>query len=493
MNELPTALYDAAGTRALDEAAIAELGIDGYELMRRAGHDAYQVLCRRWPDAHRLAIVCGPGNNGGDGYVVAELAARDGKTVRLWSIRSPRSDAARAARRDAEAVGVPIVPTRGEALERCDLVIDALLGTGLSRAPEGDTADAIRSMNEADAPVFSLDLPSGLVADTGAVPGVVVEAAGTSTFIGLKLGLLTGRGPEVAGVVHFHDLGAPSSAYDVVRPVATRIGGVRVRGWLPRRRRCAHKGDHGHVVLVGGNDGMTGALAIAARAAARSGAGLVTAATRARNTTDVNRHQDEIMTAAVDDASALETVLSGRRAFAIGPGLGRDGWAASLVERAVSMAIPCVVDADALNLLAGSGARRDDWVLTPHPGEAARLLDISTAEVAGNRPGAVREIVRRYGGVCVLKGCGTLVGDCETLYLCDAGNPGMGTGGMGDCLTGVITGLLGQGLSPLTAAASATWLHATAGDHEARANGMIGMLATDLLPWVRRLMEPVDE
>ncbi len=493
MNELPTNLYDAAGTRTLDEAVITGHGVDGYELMRRAGIEAYRVLCRRWPDAHRLVILCGSGNNGGDGYVVAGLAARDGKSVHAWALKPPRSDSARQALQDAEAAGVSIAATPGDAVARCDLVVDALLGTGLSRAPEGEAAAAIATINGIDAPVFALDIPSGLNADTGAARSAVVEATATSTFIGLKLGLLTGRGPEVAGTVHFHDLGVPRVVYDAVPPVATRIGGARVRAWLPRRRRCAHKGDHGHVVLVGGNDGMTGALAIASRAAARSGAGLVTAATRARNTLAVNRQQAEIMTAAVDDAGALETVLSGRDAFAIGPGLGRDAWAESLLARAATANLPCVVDADALNLLAGSGIRRDDWVLTPHPGEAARLLDTTTAAVADDRPGTVREIVRRYGGVCVLKGCGTLVGDHDTLYLCDAGNPGMGSGGMGDCLTGIIASLLGQGLSPVSAAASGAWLHATAADCEARANGTVGMLATDLLPWLRRLMEPADE
>lgn len=461
--------------------------------MNRAGSEAYAVMRRNWPKARRPVVFCGSGNNGGDGYVVASLAARDGLPVIAVAIGEPRSQEASRARDEAVACGVIVVDTADDGLAKCDLIIDGILGTGLSRAPEGTAATAIVSINACGAPVFSLDIPSGLDADGGHVPGVVVQADATSTFIGMKIGLLTGLGPEVAGTLYFHDLGVPAAIYREIPPLAERIVAERVRRWLPHRRRCAHKGLHGHVVVVGGNRGMSGALRIASEAAARCGAGLVTALTRAEHSGMINIGRPEIMVSGVTDADALDGLLEGRDALAIGPGLGRDEWARSLFDRALTCNLPRVIDADALNLLAGSGCRDAGWILTPHPGEAARLLDCGVDDIASNRIEAARAIVTRHGGVCVLKGCGTIVAGKSAVFVCDRGNPGMAGGGMGDCLTGMLAALLGQGLEPLQAAVCGVWLHARAADREAVANGAVGMLATDLFPWIRLLREdPVD-
>ncbi|MCZ7599072.1 MAG: NAD(P)H-hydrate dehydratase [Gammaproteobacteria bacterium] len=493
MIDLPTALYDAAGARALDDRAIRIHGIDGYELMSRAGAAAWDTARRLWPGARRIVVVCGKGNNGGDGYVVAALAARDGLSVEMAALGEPRSDESARARRFAAEQGVDAVPIDDVDFGAADLVVDGVLGTGLAQAPADAAAVAIGKINACASPVLALDIPSGLDSDTGCAPGVAVKARATCTFIGLKLGLVTGVGPELAGEVVHDGLGVPAAVFDEVPCAARRIDRTLVESWLPRRSRCAHKGEQGHVMLVGGNEGMTGALRIAAEAAARSGAGLVTAATRSRHAMFINIAQPEIMVSGVDDGDALTRMGEGRQAIGIGPGLGLDEWAASLLDRALAAGVPMVADADALNLLAAGRTPPPGTVLTPHPGEAARLLGVGTREISRDRPGSARDIARRYRCVCVLKGCGTVVTDGDVLYVCDRGNPGMATGGMGDCLTGIITALLGRGLAPLRAAVCGTRLHAAAADLEAAAHGMAGMLATDLLPHLRTLLEPHDD
>jgi hydroxyethylthiazole kinase-like uncharacterized protein yjeF len=493
MIDLPTALYDAAGTRALDGEAIRVHGIGAFELMHRAGVEAYRAMRRLWPDVHRVAVVCGPGNNGGDGYVLAALAARDGMAVRLTAWSEPHSPESKQARRLAGEAGVGVTPLAEADFDRCDLVVDGILGTGLSRAPEGPVADAINRVNDCPVPVFSLDVPSGLDADTGAAPGRAVRAAATSTFIGLKVGLLTGIGPELAGRLFYHGLGVPRAVFESVSPAATRICRELVGTWLPRRSRCVHKGNQGHVVLIGGNDGMTGALRIASETAARCGAGLVTAATRGRHTAAINVGQPEIMVRAAETPADLLRILAGRQAIGIGPGLGRDAWAGSLLGAALDSNLPAVLDADALNLLANQEVSPGPRVLTPHPGEAARLLGETTEAISRDRIAAARAIAERYGAVCVLKGCGTVVTDAASLYVCDRGNPGMATGGMGDSLTGVIASLMAQGLEPLRAAVCGVWLHASAADREAARHGTVGLLATDLFPALRQLMAVGDE
>ncbi len=492
MSDLPTSVYDAAGARALDDVALSSGWLADDELMRRAGREAFRVLGARWPDAGRIVIACGAGNNGGDGYVVAELAARAGLSVRLVALAEPRGEVARRCRASALAAGATLQALAPGWADDADVVVDALLGTGFARAPSGDLEAAIVAINRQPAPVLALDMPSGLDASTGAAPGVAVRADVTCTFIALKLGLFTGEGPELAGTLCCHDLGLPSSVYRAVPAVATRITRHQVQQWLPRRGRCAHKGRQGRVVLVGGAEGMTGALLVAARAAARGGAGLVTAAGLDARIGLLAAHQPELMTLAVDDQQALGGLLDRCQAFGIGPGLGHGAIARALLQTALASDCAGVIDADALHLLAaGEGGPRR--LLTPHPGEAARLLGVGVAEVAADRPGAVRCMARAHRCVVLLKGCGTLVSDGDTTYLCDAGNPGMATGGMGDCLTGLATALLGQGMPALAAAASAAWLHATAADLEVADHGMSGLLATDLLPRIRLLMEPGDD
>jgi NAD(P)H-hydrate epimerase len=342
-------------------------------------------------------------------------------------------------------------------------------------------------MQTCAAPVLALDLPSGLDADTGRIWGVAVRAAATLTFIGLKAGLFTGAGRDCCGAIYFDDLAAPAEVFDGIPPLALRITRDDLQGRMPRRARHAHKGDAGHVLLVGGAPGMGGAMRLAGEAAYRAGAGLVRLATHGSHAASLIAGRPELMAHAVTSAQDLRHLLKTSSILAVGPGLGQDSWARTLWAAALDTPDLQMVDADALTLLAQDPVRRDDWILTPHPGEAARLLGCSTADIQHDRFAAVREIAVSFGGVCVLKGSGTLIaqdGD-GTPWLCDRGNPGMASGGSGDVLTGVIAGLCAQGLAPLSAARLGVWVHAGAGDAAAAQAGEIGMLACDLFPFIR--------
>ena len=452
---LPERLYTAAQSRELDRAAIEAAGIPGFTLMQRAGAAAFDLLLRRWSGAGRVVVVCGGGNNGGDGYIVAARCRRIGMEVVLPALGEPGTDDARAARRQYL-----------------------------------DAAEMLSAINRCGAPVLALDIPSGLDSDSGFPLGETVRADATITFIGVKTGLLTGSGPEYAGELAFDDLGVPAAVFAEIPPAARRI--VPDSLLTPGRGRDAHKGRTGHALIVGGDHGMAGAALMAAQAAARAGAGLVTAATRPAHASWFPMSRPEIMTGAVETPPDLEPALKRATTVAVGPGLGRGEWGRALLAQVLDAGLPVVVDADGLDLLAWRPRKRGNWVLTPHPGEAARLLDCTAVEIQRDRLGSVREIASRYGGICVLKGPGTLVaGEAGLVDLCDRGNPGMASGGMGDVLTGVIAGLLAQGLEPRAAARLGVWLHSAAADEEAAAGGETGMLATDLLPRIRALLNQV--
>ncbi|HXH03118.1 MAG TPA: NAD(P)H-hydrate dehydratase [Candidatus Competibacteraceae bacterium] len=490
---LPSALYRAAQVREIDRRAIQEHGIPGYELMCRAGAAAYATLCRRWP-AGPLTVLCGAGNNGGDGYVIARLAQQDGRPVRLLYLQDPhrlRGDAY-TAYAAAAASGVPMAPFAAAGLVGAAVIVDALLGTGLTRPVEGIWRAAIEAINTQPAPVLAVDIPSGLCADSGAALGLAVRAAVTVTFIALKRGLFTGQGPDCSGALCYADLGVPPAWYADLEPAARRYAGEDLPVLLPPRLRGAHKGRYGHVLVVGGEHGMAGAARMCAEAAARCGAGLVSLATRPEHAAWMALARPELMAHGIPDAAALEPLLRRASVVALGPGLGRGEWGRALFERVLESTLPLVVDADGLNLLAERPRRRERWILTPHPGEAARLLNASVAEVEADRFHAATELARRYGGVTVLKGAGSLIAaDAadSVPWVNQSGNPGMATGGMGDVLTGVIAALLAQGLPPTDAARAAVYLHGRAGDLAA-ADGERGLLASDLFPHLRRLVNP---
>ncbi|GAB2506976.1 bifunctional ADP-dependent NAD(P)H-hydrate dehydratase/NAD(P)H-hydrate epimerase [Pseudoxanthomonas sangjuensis] len=486
-----TPLYDTAAARALDARATGLLGGDGYELMQRAGQAGWQYVLQHWPEAMRIAVVCGPGNNGGDGYVLARLARQSRRQVRVVHLPAhvPRSELAQRACTDYVAAGgrIDLFPEAG--LEG-DLVVDALFGIGLSRAPDADAAALIDAINAQPAPVFSLDVPSGLDADRGSAPGSAVVADCTLQFISPHVGLRTGDALECAGEVQLDGLDVPAATFDAASPCAMLLAGESLAQWLPPRRRNTHKGESGRVLCIGGDHGHGGAIALCAVAALRTGCGLLTVATRERHVPVVLARRPEAMAAAVESDEDLWPLLASPDAIAVGPGLGQGDWARAVLHLALQSGKPLVVDADALNLLATWPHQLHDAILTPHPGEAARLLGISTAEVQRDRYAAARAIAQRYGATVVLKGAGTIVAAPDAMpRVIGAGNPGMAVGGMGDLLTGVVASLRGQGLSAFDAASAGALLHSLAGDAAAE-QGERGLLPSDLLPHLRRLANP---
>lgn len=485
---LPEALYSGAQVRELDRRAIAQHAIPGAVLMQRAGDAAFTLLRTRWPRARRIAVLCGPGNNGGDGYVVARLCREAGLDPFVLSLGTPteRPGDAAAARAACLAAGIPVREFDAARLREGEVIVDALLGIGIERAVTGEWRSVIEAINSASVPVLALDIPSGLHADTGAVLGAAVRAHATLSFIGLKAGLFIGAGREHAGEIFFDTLDVPAATYADTRPFARRIIRESLHGLLQPRARDTHKGDAGRVLVIGGGRGMPGAVRLAGEAAYRAGAGLVTLATHPGHAGSASLSCPELIAYGVTSAKTLRPLLERADVVALGPGLGQDPWSRALFTAALKTRQPLVIDADGLNLLARRPVRRADWILTPHPGEAARLLGSTPAKIQRDRFAAARAIATRYGGVCVLKGSGTLIATASdpVIALCDRGNPGMASGGTGDILTGVIAALRAQGLSPADAAHLGVWLHASAGDAAAR-GGEIGLMASDLLPYLR--------
>ncbi|HEY5682410.1 MAG TPA: NAD(P)H-hydrate dehydratase [Sulfuricaulis sp.] len=486
--DLPEALYTAAQVRELDRLAIEARKIPGATLMQRAGEAAFDLLRARWPRARRVAVVCGSGNNGGDGYVIARLAREYGLTVIALGLDTPekiKGDAA-AARKKAKSAGVAMRNFQADLLGGQDIIVDALLGTGLEREVDGEWCAAIEAINHSHIPVLAVDIPSGLNADTGRVMGAVVRASATMTFIGLKPGLFTGTGREHAGEIFFNDLKVPPDIYTKIPVMIKRLTEASLHGLMPMRRQDMHKGDAGHVLVIGGDRGMPGAARLAGESAYRAGAGLVILATHPEHAAHISAACPELIVHGVATPEALRPLLARADVIAMGPGLGQGEWGNALFGTVLDTKLPMVVDADALNILAADPLMHADWILTPHPGEAARLLGLSIEEIQADRFAAAHELVASFGGVCVLKGAGTLIASLYdgVVSVCDRGNPGMASGGMGDVLTGVIAGLRAQGLISPMAARLGVWVHAAAGD-DAAANGESGMMASDLLPYLR--------
>jgi NAD(P)H-hydrate epimerase len=495
MNQvLSGALYGSEALREIDAAAIAG-GIPGDELMRRAAAAAWREARRRWPRLQRIAVCCGSGNNGGDGYALARLALEEGCEVRLYQCGEvPGGASAGPAVAAWVAAGGEVLPGSPPGADEAwvpELIVDGVFGIGLTRPVSGAAAALIAAINRHPAPVLALDLPSGLDADTGQVRGVAVKADLTVSFIGHKLGAWTGQGPSYCGERRLETLGVPEAAFAGVRAAATFIDAADLARALPPRARHAHKGHHGHVLIVGGAPGMAGAALLAARAALRGGAGWVSLATHPEHAAALAAAQPEVMVQGVINADALRPLLARAQVVVLGPGLGQSAWSQSLFDAVLLSGRPLVLDADALNLLARRPQTLGGAVITPHPGEAARLLGLAgAAEVEADRRAAALRLQARYQAVTVLKGAGSLVADGGELRLCPSGNPGMAVGGMGDVLAGLIGALMGQGLAPALAAAVGVRAHADAGDIVAARRGERGLLPGDLIEALQGPLNP---
>lgn len=487
-DNLPLSLYSAAQVRELDARLIAA-GTSGFELMSRAAHAIWRALRRRWPKAGVLTVLAGCGNNAGDGYVVAALALRAGWQVHVLALGDAvqlHGDAA-LARDHALAAGVSVTLWR-EGAELQGVVLDALLGTGLQGAVREPYGQIIIALNASGLPVLAVDIPSGLCADTGQVLGVAVRAALTVTLIGLKLGLFTGQSADYVGELQFADLQADADLVAAQTFTAQRLTQINLPR-LPVRSHSVHKGQLGHVLVVGGDYGFAGAGLLSAQSALRAGAGLVSLATREQHLAAAQARVPEVMVVGVASANQLLALGAHASVWVVGPGLGQGAWGRSLLSAAAVSRAAQVWDADALNLLAQAVVQLPAAaVLTPHPGEAARLLGVSVAEVQADRPAAARALAQRYQAVCVLKGAGTLIAaPCGGLWLCDRGHPAMAGAGLGDVLAGFVGALLAQGLAPLPAATLAVYLHACAGERLALQGR--GLAASDMCAVIRELLQ----
>ena len=477
-------LYDAEALRAIEARARTALGGDDFALMQRAGVAAWRELLGRWPRAQRLAIACGPGNNGGDGYVLARHALESGRDVRVLQLQPPRTGPARRACEEFLRAGGRM-ETAIDSLTEAELVVDALFGIGLARAPEGEAAAWIGVINSAGVPVLAIDVPSGVDAGRASVPGVAVHAAHTLECIAPKAGLRTGAALDHVGGLSLATLEVPAAAFDGTEPVAELFGPQQLPALLPRRRCDSHKGDNGRVLCIGGDLGMGGAVLLCAEAALRGGAGLVQVATRAAHVAPLLARCPEAMAVAAEDTDAFAPLFEAADVIALGPGLGQGEWGRALYSAAISAGKSLVVDADALNLLAQSSRVLPQAVLTPHPGEAARLLACATADIQRERIAAARALAVRFDAAIVLKGAGSVVAAPGRIpRIIGAGNPGMAVGGMGDVLTGVVAAVRAQGLDAFAAASAGALLHAVAGDSAAR-DGERGLLPRDLIAQLR--------
>jgi NAD(P)H-hydrate epimerase len=474
--------------RALDRATIEDIGIPALTLMETAGRAV--AAAARAMTSGPVAIVCGPGNNGGDGFVTARVLRADGRdaTVYLAAPRAKVTGDAAAHLHILERSGgvVRMIDTPAglaqlvDAIAGAALVVDALFGVGLVRAVEGHFAEVVATINRGRARL-ALDIPSGLDTDTGRVLAVAVRADRTVTMAAHKVALAGAPGFAYCGEVEVCDIGVPPG---LLATQDLRAGLVEERDLaLPRGGPLDHKGTRGHVLIVGGMLGMRGAGRLAATAALRAGAGLVTLAAEGQVTAD-----DSIMTRTLADDAALTPLLDGKAAVVIGPGLGRSERAARWVGDVLAAGVPAVIDADALNLIAGvtgSLAKANGpIVITPHPGEAARLLGTDTRTIEADRLAAARALALQTRTVVVLKGARTIVCDGtlgdDFCSINPTGGPALATGGTGDVLAGVIGALLAQGLTAVDAARAGVYVHGRAGDELARIHGERGVISSDL-------------
>ena len=487
---LSQSVFLAEQVRENEGPAAKHCGISMYELMERAGQATYQQAINHFADANVFVVLAGVGNNAGDGYVVARLAKQAGKQVRVIAAmpdKPLKGDALSAQQAWLDAGGA--ITADISVIEQADIIIDGLLGTGIQSKVREPFSTLIKAANKSQVPIVAIDLPSGIHADTGVVQGVAIKAALTVTFVGIKQGLVTGQGRAHAGNLEFADLGIEDAFLKLTSPAAELIN-YQTQPRLPERDNNSHKTSHGKLLCVGGNARTAGAIRLTAEAALRTGAGMVKVYTHSSSIFPVSIGRPELMVTDTNIISALEWASC----IAIGPGLGQDAWSETTFETVMQYCFtnnkPLIIDADALNLIAqhASSFPLANTVITPHPGEAARLLNCRTVDIEENRFHAVKQLARSYTTTCVLKGAGSLIADNNQTWVCTDGNPALAVGGSGDVLTGIIAALIAQGLTPQQAACLGVTLHAKAGDIAAEREGERGMLPSDLFMIVRELV-----
>jgi hydroxyethylthiazole kinase-like uncharacterized protein yjeF len=494
MSALPYQMFATSEVKAIEKAHAAAAGGNCYDLMQQAGKALASAVRSRRPGARLVWVFAGRGNNGGDGYAAASELMGEGLGVRLFACGAPHegSEASAACENFISCGGIVETLLPGRDDPRPDAIIDALLGTGVREAPRSPIDEWIMLINSSRSFVVSADVPSGLNADTGCAPGECVRADCTVCMLALKPGLFTGEAVDYCGEVVCDPLGVD------VRPFSDRklTGGTPILRQayadivpdLPQRLRSCNKGDNGKVLLIAGSRGMGGAAAIAGTGALRAGAGLVKVACDPACALMVNCVHPELMTVDFNSDSAVEAALKWCGTVAVGPGLSTSPRARELVRMAVESGRDSVFDADALNILASEPPEQvSNRIITPHPGEASRLLGCTVEEVESDRLAAARELQSRYGGVALLKGAGTVICDGRRTTVISGGSPALASGGMGDLLTGIIAALSAGGLTQSQAAVFGACIHARAGEIAEEKYGAAGTLPTDLEESVRRL------
>ncbi len=485
---VPLPVFSREQVRNLETLTIQESGIKSYDLMQRAGRAAHKLIQEHYPNAKQILIIAGGGNNAGDGYVLARLLKNSDThcvVMPVVPITKLRGDAMRAQNEFAIHDGLDAQVSSN--LPSCDLIVDALFGIGLTRPIEGQFAEIVEAINRTPAPVLSLDIPSGLNADTGNSNGPTVYANTTITFVGIKSGLLTGEARNYTGNIVVDSLDISDSLLDSAEKLGHTLANPTPNQLLSPRKESSYKNNHGHVLVVGGNIGYPNAARLAGEAAARTGAGLVSIATHPDSVAPIASGCASLMVKGIHEPKELNELLAKADAVVIGPGLGQDKWAQKIFANVIETKLPLVVDADALHLLSKNPSKCDHWILTPHPGEAAQLLSCNKDEIQLQRLTSVLAIQEQYGGMTILKGSGSLTCLDQKIGFCTSGNASLATGGTGDILAGIIAGLIAQGASLVDATHCGIMLHGRAAEMISK-DGSRGILAQDLFPALHKLV-----
>jgi len=502
LQSLPQRAYSATEVLNNEHLVAEKQGIAMYDLMEAAGQACFGFIQRHYPWLKKLLVLSGMGNNGGDGFVIARLAQEAGihVTVYLCAEQAQLKGDAKTAFETLVGTQATIIcqhegPIDNNVIldKEYQLIIDALFGIGFRGELPDSFLSMVHAINHSNLPVLSVDVPSGLEASTGFVSSAAIRASHTITFIALKQGLLTGKSADYVGELYLADLNLGDcfqqfihSTVNVQELTDGREGGNLA---LPKRSPSSHKGHIGLLMTFGGSCGYPGAIRLASEAALRAGAALVSVCCHQENHPMVISGRPELMLM----SSKIEQLnknlqFSKAKAFVCGPGLGQNDWGKMVFDAVMTSKTWTVLDADALYFLAKYPRKKMHWILTPHPGEAATLLDCTVADIEADRFSAVRRITHRYGGICVLKGAGTLICDGHNIWVNTSGNSGMASGGMGDVLSGIIGALLMQHTSPIDAVRLAVYIHGKAADLVAKEQGKIGMLASDLFPQLQYLL-----
>ena len=495
-------LYTTSEAKKIDGLAIKEKSVTSYSLMEKASKFSYKAIKSRWPEIENMIVFCGKGNNAGDGYLLASIAQEYGMKVIIVQAESAQkmSLAATKALNLSKSLKVKIISLKElkklKITKNKTIIIDALLGIGINGPVKEKMHLAIKKINSLgkNNPVVSLDMPSGICADTGNILGIAVEADLTLSFIGLKRGLYTSEERSCSGEILLDHLDVKSKIRSRIKSNSFLINSEKSLSKLINRRINSHKGDYGHVLIIGGDKGFGGAAILAAKCAAMSGSGLVSLATRTEHVTASLNTCPEVMVKGVDSGQDLESYLNSPNVIVLGPGLGTNAWAEQMMQQTFIACkkrnLPLVMDADALNIMTSLKLKvmtPHKLVITPHPGEAARLLKKNVLEIEKDRFKSAKQLSQKFNSVTVLKGSGTIVCSNNKLRfgVCESGNPGMASGGMGDILSGLIGSFIAQGLNLIEATETAVELHSASADIASLDLGELGLLASDVINTIR--------